>query len=204
MLLGQGKLPEARAVLEEAMRHADPVALVEYVATYFDLFWALSDEQQQLLVGLSPAPFDGDRQTWGLAIAGTWLLRGDTARARAYADSARIAGAAHIREVPHDGQLHALQGTALAILGRKAEAIREGQRAVELLPPSVDANAPYYMQHQLARTYIMAGEQERALDLIEPLLRANYYLTPGWLRVDPTFAPLRGNPRFQRLTASAP
>ncbi len=204
VLLGQGKLPEARAVLEEGMRHADPVALVEYVATYFDLYWALSDEQQQLLVGLSPAPFDGDRQTWGLAIAGTWLLRGDTARARAYADSARIAGAAHIREVPQDGQLHALQGTALAILGRKAEAIREGRRAIELLPPSVDANAPYYMQHQLARTYIMAGEQERALDLIEPLLRANYYLTPGWLRVDPTFAPLRGNPRFQRLAASVP
>jgi TolB-like protein/Flp pilus assembly protein TadD len=204
VLLGQGKLPEARALLEEGMRHADPVALVEYVATYFDLYWALSDEQQQLLVGLSPAPFDGDRQTWGLAIAGTWLLRGDTARARAYADSARIAGAAHLREVPLDGQLHALQGTALAILGRKAEAIREGQRALELLPPSVDANAPYYMQHQLARTYIMAGEQERAIDLIEPLLRANYYLTPGWLRVDPTFDPLRGNPRFQRLTASAP
>jgi serine/threonine-protein kinase len=204
VLLGQGKLPDTRALLEEGMRHADPVALVEYVATYFDLYWALTDEQRQLLVGLSPAPFDGDRQTWGLAIAGAWLLRGDTARARAYADSARIAGAAHIREVPLEGQLHALQGTALAILGRKAEAIREGRRAVELTPPSVDANAPYYMQHQLARSYIMAGEQERALDLIEPLLRANYYLTPGWLRVDPTFDPLRNNPRFQRLTASAP
>ncbi len=204
VLLTQGKLPAARAVLEEGMRHADPVALVAYVAAYFDLYWALSDEQRQLLVGLSPAPFDGNRQTWGLAIAGAWLLQGDTTRARAYADSARIAGAAEIREVPRDDQLHALQGTALAILGRKAEAIREGRRAVELMPPSVDANAPYYIQHQLARTYIMAGEQERALDLIEPLLRAKYYLTPGWLRVDPTFAPLRGNPRFQRLTASAP
>jgi hypothetical protein len=106
--------------------------------------------------------------------------------------------------VPLEGQLHALQGTALAILGRKAEAIREGERAVELSPPSMDANAPYYMQHQLARTYILAGEQERALDLIGPLLRGHYYLTPGWLRVDPTFDPLRGNPRFQRLTTSAP
>jgi serine/threonine-protein kinase len=202
VLLALGKLPEARGVLEEGMRHADPVALVEYVATYFDLYWALGEEQQQLLVSLSPAPFDGDRQSWGLALAGTWLLRGDTARARAYADSARIAGAAHIREVPLDGQLHALQSTALAILGRKAEAIREGRRAVELVPPSVDANAPYYMQHQLARTYIMAGEPERALDLIEPLLRSNYYLTPGWLRVDPTFDPLRRNPRFRRLAGA--
>jgi serine/threonine-protein kinase len=204
VLLGQGKLAEARRVLDEGMRHADPVALVEYLATYFDLYWALSDEQQRLLVGLSPAAFDGDRQTWGLALAGTWLLRGDTARARAYADSARVAGAAHIREVPGDAQLHALQGTALAILGRKAEAIREGQRAVELLPPSVDASGANYQRHQLARTYLLLGEPERALDLIEPLLRAHYYLTPGWLRVDPAFDPLRPNPRFQRLTASAP
>ena len=89
----------------------------QYVATYFDLYWVLSDEQQQLLVRLSPAPFDDDRQTWGLAIAGTWRLRGDTARARAYADSARIAGAAQLREAPQDGQLHALQGTALAYPG---------------------------------------------------------------------------------------
>jgi len=26
-----------------------------------------------------------------------------------------------------------------------------------------------------------------------------YYLSPGWLRIDPTFAPLKGNPRFERL-----
>jgi hypothetical protein len=31
-----------------------------------------------------------------------------------------------------------------------------------------------------------------------------FYLSPGWLRVDPNFAPLKGNPRFERLVAGAP
>jgi tetratricopeptide (TPR) repeat protein len=203
VLLGQGNLRAARQVLAEGGREVDPVALVQYAATYFDLYWVLGDEQQRLLLGLTPEPFDDDRQAWGLALAGTWLLRGDTARARAYADSARVAGEAHLREVPRDAQLHALQSTALALLGRKDEAIREGRRAVELLPPSVDANAAPYMQHQLARTYLLTGEPEQALDLLEGLLRSSYYLTPDWLRVDPNFAVLWHNPRFLRLTASA-
>jgi hypothetical protein len=26
-----------------------------------------------------------------------------------------------------------------------------------------------------------------------------YYLSPGWLRVDPTFDPVRNHPRFKKL-----
>ena len=60
--------------------------------------------------------------------------------------------------------------------------------------------APYY-QHQLARIYILTGEPEKALDQLEPLLKIPFYLSPGWLRIDPNFDPLRGNPRFQKLVA---
>ena len=59
-------------------------------------------------------------------------------------------------------------------------------------------NGPY-IQHQLARIYIMVGEPEKALDQLEPLLRIPYYLSPAWLRIDPTFDPLRKHPRFQKL-----
>jgi hypothetical protein len=47
--------------------------------------------------------------------------------------------------------------------------------------------------------YLWLGEPTRALDRLEPLLKIPYWLSPGWLKIDPTFAPLRGNPRFQRL-----
>jgi len=77
--------------------------------------------------------------------------------------------------------------------------VREGRRAVELMPISKEAFTGPYLQHQLVRIYILVGEPERALDQLEPLLKVPYYLSPGWLRVDPTFDPLRSNPRFQRL-----
>ena len=79
----------------------------------------------------------------------------------------------------------------------------EGERGVALLPITRDAYAGAYVQHQLARIYLLVGEPEKALDQLEPLLEVPYYLSPGWLRIDPTFAPLRGNPRFEQL-AGAP
>jgi TolB-like protein/Flp pilus assembly protein TadD len=197
--LGMGDLPAARRVITQAQGEVEPTALVQWVATFYDLFWLLDDEQQQLLLRLPPGPFDEDRQSWGLALAGTFAYRGDTTRARAYADSARLAGEVYLREAPGNGQLHALQGVALAYVGRKAEAIREGRRAVELLPLSRHAYGGAYLQHQLARIYLLTGEPERALDVLEPLLRIPYLLSAGWLRVDPTFDALRDNPRFRRL-----
>jgi len=79
--------------------------------------------------------------------------------------------------------------------------MQEGERAISLAPASRDGYIGPYLQHLLVRIYVLVGEPEKALDQLEPLLRMPYYLSPGWLKIDPTFAPLRGNSRFERLIA---
>jgi hypothetical protein len=86
-----------------------------------------------------------------------------------------------------------LLGVALAYQGREAEAVRLGLKGVELWPKCE------YCLHQLARIYILTGEAEKAIDTLERLLAMPYYLSPGWLRIDPTFDSIRQHPRFARL-----
>jgi Flp pilus assembly protein TadD len=179
----------------------DAAALVAFFANYQDLYWLLDEDQQQLLLSLSPVAFDNDPGTWSIVRAQTYYVRGDQARARIYADSSRVVIEQQLRGAPNDGQLHTFRGLALAYLGRKDEAIKEGIRGTELWPMSRDANQGTYLQHQLARIYTLTGKPEKAIDVLERILAVPYYVSPGWLRVDPSFAALKGNPRFDRLIA---
>jgi serine/threonine-protein kinase len=197
--LAQGDLPGARAVLAAAASRVESTALAAFMATYWDLYWVLDPDQQALLLRLTPGPFDNSRAAWGLVLAQTYALRGDRNHARAYADSARMSLEEALRGTPEDAQAHVLLGVALAYMGRTQEAIAEGERGLALRPISVDAYSGAYNQLQLARIYILAGEPEKALDQLEPLLRVPFYLSPGWLRIDPTFDPLREHPRFKKL-----
>ncbi len=201
--LGEGDLAGARASLKSAARNVEPTALVAYVATYQDVGWALDEEQQQLLLRLTPDAFDGDRSAWGICLAQAYAWKGDAANVRIYAEESRKANEDQLREVPDDAQRHAFLGLSLAYLGRKDEAIREGQRAVELLPVSKDAVLGPYMQHLLARIYVLVGEPEKAIDQLEKVLKVPFYVSPAWLKIDPNFDPLRKNPRFQKLVAGA-
>ena len=195
--LQEGDLAGARAVLATAPKEVEPTALVAHFANYADLDWVLDDAQRDVLLRLTPVAFYGDRGAWGISLAQASARRGDQAKVREYAEEARKAFAAQVAEVPGDAQRHAFLGLALAYLGRKAEAVREGERGVALAP-NTPCSRPYF-QHQLARIHVLVGNQQQALDLLEPLLKEPYHLTPAWLRIDPNFDPLRGNPRFEKL-----
>jgi tetratricopeptide (TPR) repeat protein len=186
-------------VINAAPKDVDPTSLVAFVANYTDLMWVLDEAQQHLLLRLTPSAWDGNRGVWGIVLTQTYALRGDHAKARVYADSARLGYQQSIEATSQDAQWHVFLGLAQAYLGHKAAAIKEGLRGVALLPIERDAFIGPYVQHQLARIYLLVGEPEKALDQLEPLLKIPYYLSPGWLKIDPTFASLRGNPRFERL-----
>jgi TolB-like protein/tRNA A-37 threonylcarbamoyl transferase component Bud32/Flp pilus assembly protein TadD len=198
--LAQADLAGARTVIAAAPSTIDRGVLMVQFANYWDLYWVPDDAGQRYLLTVRPETF-GDRAPWAECLAETYALRGDVQRARVYADSARIAFGIVLASTPEDAQSHAELGVALAILGRKSEAVAEVQRAVSAVPVSADGYSGPYYQHLLVRVYLMNGEPDKALDALEPLLKVPYYLSPGWLRIDPAFIPLHGNPRFERLAS---
>ncbi len=197
--VARGEVDSARTVIRRAAGLIEPEALYAYFASYQDLYWVLDDAQQREVLAAPPSAFDGDRAVWGMVRAQIYHDRGDRRRAAVYADSARIAFEEQVRAAPDDGQRRVLLGLALAYLGRKADAVREGNLGVELMPISRDGYLGPYVQLQLARIYILTGKPDLALDQLEPLLKVPFYLSPGWLRIDPAFDPLRANPRFRTL-----
>jgi TolB-like protein/Flp pilus assembly protein TadD len=197
--VAEGDVAGARRVLEGALKIADPTEMVASFASYYALGWVLDERSRDLLLRLSPSAFDDDRGHWAVCLSDAYALRGDTASARRYAEEAAKAFAEQLVAAPEDAGRHAELGLALARLGRKKEAIREGERAAVLDPVSKDKLYAPFTQHQLALIYALVGEQEKALDQLEPLLKMPYFLSPGWLKVDPAFDPLRKNPRFQKL-----
>jgi serine/threonine protein kinase/TolB-like protein/Flp pilus assembly protein TadD len=199
--LGEGNLVAARAVLSAALKDVEPTSLVAHMANAQDLGWVLDEPQRELLLRLTPGAFDDDRGQWAICLAQSQALKGDSAALRVYAEEARKSFEEQLRADPKDAQRHVFLGLALAFLGRKEEAIREGRLAVDLSPLAQNATHGAYLQHQLVKIYMLVGEPEKALDELEPLLRIPYDLSPRWLAIDPNFDPLRTNPRFQKLVA---
>jgi eukaryotic-like serine/threonine-protein kinase len=198
----EGDLKGARESVARAGKNVEPTALVAYLGTYQDLVFLLDTSQLELLRRLTPSAFDDDAGTWALVQAQASHLAGDAAAARGFGERAVAAMAEQIKAAPNDAQLHSLNGWALAFAGRKEEAIAEGRKAVAARPAERDGiNGPYFV-HVLARIYTLAGEQEKAIETLEALLKMRYWVSPGWLSVEPNFDPLRQNPRFQKLVAA--
>ena len=128
-----------------------------------------------------------------------YLHLGDKEKARAAFEQARPVAERLMREAPNDAARHAQYGAILAGLDQKQEAINEGKRAVELLPESEDAFDGPIITASLAEIYTWVGEPDEAFRLLDHLLTVPNGLTVPTLKLDPTWDPLRKDPRFQAL-----
>jgi serine/threonine protein kinase/tetratricopeptide (TPR) repeat protein len=197
--VANGDLPGARRVIERALEWMPETDLVAYMAGYHEMAFVLSPSQLELLYRLTPAAFDHDVAWWGQALAIAAWQQGDLERARAFADSSIEVAFAQIRASEDDSQLRILNAGSLAILGRRAEAIREAEQSLADTVGRGSDDISYVLQ-QYVRTMITLDEKELALDALEELVERRQFLTqPGWLRTDPAYRPLDGNPRFERL-----
>ena len=89
-----------------------------------------------------------------------------------------------------------------AALGHKDDAIREGRRAVELMPVSKDAIRGRLLIQYLAVIYAWAGEKDLALEQLTIAAKLSGRLSYGELRLHPYWDSLRGDPRFEKIVAS--
>jgi hypothetical protein len=175
-----------------------------FFARFEELGWLLDENQQREVLALTPDAFGDDRAPWATVLSLLYAMRGQPALARVYADSARMAYEEHVAAQPNDPQQHVFLGVALATLGRKDEAVRAATRATELAPIDKDAFLGPYVQMVAARVHMMVGNHDKAVELLEAPVTVPNNLSKAWLRVDPTWEPLRKHPGFQRLVAEPP
>lgn len=126
--------------------------------------------------------------------------RGDQPRlARAHYDSARAILEDRVRNRPPALAPHSWLGMVYARLGRREEAVREAETAVQILPISRDAYGGAGRSVSLAKVYVMVGKLDAATERIEQVLAVPSDLSVPLLRVDPLYDPLREHPGFQAV-----
>jgi TolB-like protein/Tfp pilus assembly protein PilF len=149
----------------------------------------------------------------GISLGSTWFPRSwceaIAARARGDIDASRAsftAARAEIEKTIRDQPDYPQGLTVLAMidagLGHKEDAIREGRRAVELLPISKDAIDGADMMTNLALVYAWTGEKDLAFQELTTLTKIPAPLSYGQLRLHPYWDPLRGDPRFEKVVAA--
>jgi TolB-like protein len=211
-LRANGNTEPLRAALRKIPTEFDPGGSVTAIALQVHLIDRDYAEAAKVLaasryekfndsgVGGFAAVFDGCSlpRAWyeGLIARG----RGDAEAAdRAFAAAQGIVES-DLAQWRDDAKTIALLGTVHALRGHTEEAVREGRRAIELLPISKDAFDGPLMAIKLAAIYARVGEVDHAIELLADLVKYPNGPTAGALRVEPEWEPLRKDPRFERLT----
>jgi tetratricopeptide (TPR) repeat protein len=128
--------------------------------------------------------------------------KGDSDAAHAAFQQARPAMEKIVRDQPDYAAGLSVLGLLDAGLGRNEDAIREGTRAVELLPISKDSINGTSLVENLAIIYAWTGETDRALETLSYLAGIPSSLSYGYLSLRPEWDPLRNDPRFAKIIAS--
>jgi serine/threonine protein kinase/Flp pilus assembly protein TadD len=108
-----------------------------------------------------------------------------------------------VQAQPNDSQALGLLGLIDAYLGRKEEALREGRRAVELVPMEKDSLEGVRRVANLAMIAACVGDKDLAFEQLKKIIRLPSPLSYGGLKLFPWWDPLRGDPRFEKLLEEA-
>jgi TolB-like protein/Tfp pilus assembly protein PilF/predicted Ser/Thr protein kinase len=127
---------------------------------------------------------------------------GDNDKARVAFTAARAEQEKRVQAHPDDAGALSVLGLIDAALGRKEEALREGWRAIELLPVEKDTMNGGRIVVYLAMIASWVGDKDLACQQLAKAIRYPTAPSYGQLKLLPTWDPLRGDPRFENIVAS--
>jgi len=129
-------------------------------------------------------------------------MTNDEQKARSAFAAARAEQEKVLEAQPDFGPSWCVLGLIDAGLGRKEEALREGRRALELLPVEKDALVGQYLIRYFAVIAAWVGEKDLACEQLAIAVRPPSNVSYGELKLMPWWDPLRGDPRFEKIVAS--
>ncbi len=198
--------PKPEHVAIQSILTKNPDAAGDLAQSWFVL--ANCERDAKAVAGAVAAiPADGGREE-GFSFPHQWYeglaarLRGDATAAEAAFAGARDEQQRIVARQPDYPEGLGVLGLIDAALGRKDEAIREGRRAVELLPPTKDSiNGALAIQY-MAIIYAWTGEKDSALKELALAVSIPGDISYGLLRLHPNWDSLRGDPGFEKIVAS--
>jgi TolB-like protein/Tfp pilus assembly protein PilF len=195
----QGDLAAAQAALNAPPPGTDLTALAVLVAQNAD--WILDHPAADRVLAASTkvaAQFNDIPTDVALIRTGIYYRRGDAARVRLEADSARRLAVAALADGPVLSEMMNL-AIADAYLGHRDDALREAAQAVAAVQPGAPHPA-FTAQYNLAYIRLVLGDRDAAADaLVIALHMPGNFMTLPSVRINPDWAPLRSVPAFQRL-----
>jgi TolB-like protein/Flp pilus assembly protein TadD len=207
----KGSTAPIKAALQSLPPNLDPDGVVTFARWDVSLMDRDTDAAEKALAN---SPLDTITSQTGVPLPKSYLqacadlVRGDTAKAQTEFESARPAIEKLVAESPQSGTRRAQLGLLYAFLGRKEDALREGKRAMELIPIKHDVIEGAVVEDFYALICARLGMIDDAISRIERLLTTPFAvdyddasITLSDLRQRWEWDPLRNDPRFQKILA---
>jgi TolB-like protein len=210
-LIWKGDLTDLRSALATMSQTSDELSRVPAVL-YFTLDWLSRDYPAAAKVANDhPGEVWNDGNNIGLPsrlyLARALQASGRTDEAHAHYAALRKQFQAALEAKPDDAESRLGLALANVGLGLDDEAVAAGRKATQVMSLEVDAyTGPGYLI-ELAKIYVRVGNADQAIATLRQLWSLPYtgqVISPPLLELEPTWDPLRKDPRFKALLSEEP
>src|SRR5882724_10898631 len=194
--------------LIDEIRATNPAAMPQIAPSWLDCALAERDvaAAREALLASDESSFGIDAVRFPRPFVEGVIARmaNDEHKAQLAFTAARAEQEKTVQAQPEYGPAWCVLGVIDAALGRKEDALREGRRAVELLPVEKDSVNGLHMIANFAMIAAWVGEKDLACEQLATAVRgpSGVDLAYGQLKLMSLWDPLRGEPCFEKIVAS--